>query len=67
MGVVALHIDDFDIGWAVRQTWSFFYFWPKNQVFFGVIEKNPQFWSDFLHAEEGVNGHLNHYALGSMY
>ena len=68
MGVVALHIDDFDIGRAVWQTWPFFYFWPKNQVFFGVIEKNPQFWSyvddffsdDFLHAEAGYNGHLDH-------
>ena len=45
MGVVTLYIDDFDIGQAVRQTWSFFYFGPKNQVFFGVIEKNPQFLS----------------------
>ena len=45
MVVVTLPIDDFDIDWAVRQTWPFFYFGLKNHGFYGVIEKNAQFLS----------------------
>ena len=34
MGVVTLHVEDFDIGRAIRKTLPFFQFGPRNQGFF---------------------------------